>query len=103
MPLQVQAADPYSGTPFSGVTVTFGDGGKGGNFSNPTVTADSSGFASTTYTLPQRALTYNITASSSGLASATFQETALPASPSRFGGVPMNEAHHALVYRHSHW
>src|SRR5439155_24194419 len=34
--LKIKAVDPYSGQPFSGVAVTFSDGGKGGTFSTTT-------------------------------------------------------------------
>jgi len=79
VPLQVQAADPYTGQTLPGVTVTFSDGGKGGVFANPTAITDSSGLASTTYSFYKVARTLTITASSPGLASARFTETATPA------------------------
>jgi protocatechuate 3,4-dioxygenase beta subunit len=84
-PIQVQAINPYNGSVYSGITVTFSDGGKGGTFSNPSVVTDSNGFASTTYTLPKRALSYTITASSTGVSSATFEETAIPGNPFKLG------------------
>ncbi len=62
-PIQVQAADPYSGEPDVGVTITFSDGGKGGSFNPPTPTTDSNGFVSTSYTLPNKAGTYSLTIS----------------------------------------
>jgi outer membrane protein assembly factor BamB len=73
-PLCVVATDPYSGTPLAGVTVTFSDGGKGGTFGSPTATTDSSGKASTTYTLPTKPQTLTITATSPGYSVATFTE-----------------------------
>jgi hypothetical protein len=88
--LQVQGLNPYSGAVFAGITVTFSDGGKGGTFSNPTTTTDSNGFASTSYTLPKKAVPYTITASSTGVASAQFKETAVPATPTRLGIVSGN-------------
>src|SRR5438552_4549879 len=57
--LKIKAVDPYSGQPFSGVTVTFSDGGKGGTFSTTTPVTDANGFASTTYTLSKIARTVN--------------------------------------------
>jgi hypothetical protein len=79
--LQVQAADPYTGQTFPGVTVTFSDGGKGGVFGSPTAITDSSGLASTTYSFYKAARAVTITASSPGLASALFTETAMAAAP----------------------
>jgi hypothetical protein len=90
VPLQVQALDPYSGTVYPGVSVTFSDGGKGGTFGSPTAATDSNGIASTTYTLPQRAAQYTITASSSGPGSITFHETAVAGSPKRIASVSGN-------------
>lgn len=75
VPLNVTAVNPYTGTPIPGVTVTFSDGNKGGTFSNPTVVTDSTGQASTTYTLPKTPQTVTITGSSTGFASAIFTET----------------------------
>jgi hypothetical protein len=73
-PLTVLATK--GGTVTSGVSVAFTDGGVGGVFSpNPAVT-NSSGIASTSYTLPATAQTVSITASSSGYSSAIFTETA---------------------------
>jgi hypothetical protein len=74
IPLTVLASNPYTGSPVSGVTVTFSDGGKKGTFSSPTAVTDSSGRASSTYTLPAIAQTVTVTVSSPGYASATFTE-----------------------------
>ena len=90
LPIQVQGLNPYTGVFYSGATVTFSDGGKGGTFSNTTATTDSNGFAGTTYTLPKRALTYTITATSPGISSAQFKEIAVPAPPTRLGIVSGN-------------
>ena len=87
VPIQIQLADPYSGNPFVGVTITFSDGGKGGVFSNPTAVTDANGDASTTYTLPKKATIYTITASSSGYASAKFTETAVAGAAYKAGAV----------------
>jgi Putative Ig domain/Bacterial Ig-like domain (group 1) len=73
-PLTVLASN--DGTAVSGVSVSFTDGSGGGTFSpNPAVT-NSSGIASTSYTLPPTPGTYTISGSSSGYTSATFTETA---------------------------
>lgn len=90
IPIQVQDLNPYTGADFAGVTVTFSDGGKGGTFSNITAVTDSNGLASTNYTLPKRALTYTITATSPGISSAQFNETAVPANPTRLAVVSGN-------------
>jgi len=73
--LAITATNPYTGTPISGVTVTFSDGGKGGVFGSPTGTTDSNGQASTTYTLPKTPQTIIITASSPGYATGSFTES----------------------------
>ena len=82
-PVQVQAADPYTGAPVAGASVTFSDGGNGGTFNPTTAITDSSGYASSSYRLPTKSGSYTITASASGLASASSQETALPGPPAR--------------------
>ena len=89
-PLQVQTFDPYSGTPFSGVTVNFSDGGKGGIFGSPTAVTDNTGLAGTTYTLPQKAGTWTITASSTGYGQAFFSATATPGSAAALARVSGN-------------
>jgi hypothetical protein len=73
--LSINASNPYTGAPISGVTVTFSDGGKGGVFSNPTATTDVNGNASTTYTLPKTPQTITITGTSTGYAPVTFTES----------------------------
>jgi hypothetical protein len=75
-PLTVKAIDPYSGTGFAGVTVTFSDGAKGGIFNPATVVTDSTGTASTSYTLPTKSGSYTVTASATGYAPGSFTETA---------------------------
>jgi hypothetical protein len=74
IPITVVAKNPYTGSAVSGVTVTFSDGGKLGTFSNPTAITDSTGTASSTYTLPRIAQTVTITVSSPGYAAASFTE-----------------------------
>jgi hypothetical protein len=76
--LAVQIKDPYGSTGNSGVTLTFSDGGKGGTFSNATAVTDSTGSASTTYTLPTKSGTYTLTATATGYGKALFTETATP-------------------------
>ncbi|MGB8783029.1 MAG: Ig-like domain-containing protein [Terriglobales bacterium] len=77
-PIQVQVADPYSGVGISGVTVTFGDGNKGGTLNPVSAVSDSNGNVSTTYTFPKTAGTYTLTASSANAAALSIPETALP-------------------------
>ena len=72
--LVVQALS--NGSPISGVSVTFSDGGVGGVFGTPVATTDSNGLASTTYTLPATAQVVTISATSSGYTSTSFSETA---------------------------
>jgi len=74
--LTIQASNPYTGAGISGVPVTFGSGNKG-SFNPPEATTDSSGMATTTYTLPQTAGTYALTATSAGYGSAALTETAV--------------------------
>jgi hypothetical protein len=85
-PLTIQATDPYTGAPLAGVTVTFS--GKG-TFGNPTPVTDSTGTASTTYTLPTTftSSTVTITVSATGYASTTFVETVTPGSPASISSV----------------
>jgi hypothetical protein len=74
LPTALTTLATVNGTPTAGVSVGFSDGA-GGTFSpNPAVT-NSSGIASTTYTLPATAGTYTVTASTTGYTSATFTET----------------------------
>jgi hypothetical protein len=74
--LSVQATEPYSGAGIPGVSVTFGSGNKGTFFPNP-VTTDSTGTATTTYTLPETAGTYALTATSAGYSTASLSEVAV--------------------------
>jgi hypothetical protein len=69
--------------------VAFSDGGKGGILNPPSAVTDSSGFASTTYTLPKKSGTYTLTVSATNFGSVTATETALPGAPVKiisFGG-----------------
>jgi hypothetical protein len=88
-PIQVQVADPYTGQPDVGATVTFSDGSKGGVFNPTSAVTDSSGDVSTTYTVPKKAGTYNLTASGTGFGNATITATATTGSAIKviaFGG-----------------
>jgi hypothetical protein len=85
--LQFQAANPYTGQPVVGATVTFSDGGKGGSFNPPSAVTDSSGDVSTTYTVPQKAGTYTLTStltvSGTTSGSVTTSATATPAAAAK--------------------
>jgi hypothetical protein len=78
LPVALTAAtvNAYTQAPISGVNIAFSDGGKGGSFNPATATTNSSGLASTTYTLPTKPQTVSVTASSTGYGSATFTEVA---------------------------
>lgn len=76
LPTALTVLATSDGSPVSGVSVVFNDGGAGGTFGTPSATTGSNGTASTTYTLPSTAKTVTITASSSGYTSATFTEIA---------------------------
>ena len=81
LPLTIRVTDPYSGAPLSNVTVNFS--AKGGSFGNSNPLTDSTGTASTTYTLPTT-FTSNmltVTVSAPGYASTTFVETVTAGSP----------------------
>ncbi|PYX02206.1 MAG: hypothetical protein DMG86_07955, partial [Acidobacteria bacterium] len=74
--LRVLAVD--SSGPIAGVPITFKDGGKGGTFTKGFVRTDSTGIASTNYTVPTKSGIFIITASSPGFAKAMFTVTATP-------------------------
>jgi hypothetical protein len=76
-PLTVLATN--NGNPVAGVTVAFADGGVGGTFGTPNAVTNSSGVATSTYTLPATPQNVAITATSSGYTSASFTETATTA------------------------
>jgi hypothetical protein len=76
--LKVKAADPYTQNALPGVSVTFSDGAKGGVFNPPIAVTDSTGVATTSYTLPTKTGSYVVTASSPGKSVASFLETAKP-------------------------
>jgi len=85
LPVELQAAlqDSYTGNAIqiSGLPVAFKSTGGVGTFSNKSATTNSSGIATTSYTLPPTPGTYTITASSTGYGSATFQVTATSSPP----------------------
>jgi hypothetical protein len=73
-PLVALVVDAH-GNPIQGATVTFSDGGKGGSFSNSTVTTNASGYASTSYTTAAQAEVVHITATTGSLKPANFTAT----------------------------
>lgn len=85
-PLTIRITDPYTGAPRQGVTVTFA--GKG-TFGNPTPVTDSTGTATTTYTLPTTFSSSSILISvtSTGFVSAAFLETVTPGTPASVAAV----------------
>jgi hypothetical protein len=87
--ISVQAVNPYTGAGIPGVSINFGSGNKGTFSVNP-VTTNSSGIATTTYTLPQTAGTYTLTATSSGYAAASLTETALAGSTAKISLISGN-------------
>ncbi len=94
-PIQVQVADPYTGQPDVGATVAFSDGNKGGVFNPTSAVTDSNGNVSTTYTVPKKAGTYNLTASGTGFGNATITATATTGSAIKiiaFGGAKQTGA-----------
>jgi hypothetical protein len=87
LPLTIQARDAYAGTPIPGVAVTFSDSGKGGSFSNPNATTDSTGTATTTYTLPTKVGVVSLSVTGSGYAPGAFSETVHAGAPNAMGMV----------------
>lgn len=86
LPIQVQAANPYTGQPDVGATVNFSDGCKKsgttcGSFNPPSPVTDSNGNASTTYTVPQKAGTYTLTISGTSFGNVTTTATATAGAP----------------------
>lgn len=75
-PLQVRIVNPSTQAGVSGISVAFGDGGKGAL--NPaTAITDTDGFASSSYTLPSTTGTFKVTASATGYATLSFTETSV--------------------------
>jgi hypothetical protein len=77
IPVTIEATSPYTGKPAAGVSVTFSDNGAGGTFGTPSATTNSSGKASSTYTLPSKTGTYTITVSGPTAVPVTFSEIAV--------------------------
>jgi outer membrane protein assembly factor BamB len=81
-PIQVQAANPYTGQAVVGATITFSDGCKkaGGNtcgtFNPASAVTDSNGSVSTIYTVPLTPGTYTITIAGTGMGNTTGTATA---------------------------
>src|SRR6202521_2705904 len=82
-PINVNAANPYTGQPDVGATVNFSDGGKGGSFNPTSAVTDANGNASTIYTVPQKAGTYTLTISGAGFGGITTTATATPGAATR--------------------
>jgi hypothetical protein len=79
LPTALSVLASCNGTPESGVSVSFSDGGAGGTFGTPTAVTGSNGAASSTYTLPASVETVTITATGAGgYAPTTFTETSTP-------------------------
>jgi hypothetical protein len=79
LPTALSVLASCNGSPESGVSVTFSDGGAGGIFGTPTAVTGSNGTASSTYTLPASVETVTITATGAGgYAPTTFTETSTP-------------------------
>ncbi len=76
--IAIQATDPYTGQPYTGATVNFSDGGKGGSFNPTSAVTDQNGNASSIYTLPKKSGTYTLTISGNGFGNVTTTATATP-------------------------
>jgi hypothetical protein len=79
--LSVQAVNAYTGANIAGVPVTFSASVSGGVFNPATATTNSSGVATTSYTLPTTAGVVKVTAASSGYVSTTLTETGVAGPP----------------------
>ncbi len=77
LPTALSALATSNGTPASGVSVSFSDGGAGGTFGTPTAVTGSNGTASSTYT-PAKVGVITVTATSFAYTSATLTETGTP-------------------------
>jgi len=82
-PVQFATLDPYNGQPISGVTVTFNDGNKGGEFDPTSAVTDVNGDVSTTYTFPKKAGVYTLTATAPNFGSVSATATATAAAPQK--------------------
>jgi len=83
IPLQAGLVDPYTGNGINqaGIPIAFSVNPTGGMFSPKQTETDSTGVATTNYTLPPAPGVYTITAASSGYASAIFTVTATAGTP----------------------
>jgi hypothetical protein len=90
VPLTVQANDPYTLQPLTGVAVACRDGGAGGKFSSLNLTTDTSGMASVNYRLPVKPLIVTITCTSPNFSSAFFTETSVIGPPAHLNVVSGN-------------
>lgn len=86
--LTVQAVNPYTSAGIANVPVKFTS--KGGSFNPATATTNSSGIATTVYTMPTAAGTVSITAASSGYSTTTFSEIAVAGAPATIGAYSGN-------------
>ncbi len=77
VPLSIQTVDSYTGNPLGGISVTCKDTVPHGSFGSAVSVTNSSGVATTTYTLPVKVSNVTITCSSPGLVSTHFSETAV--------------------------
>jgi len=91
VPIQVKALQAYTNVPYPGVTVTFSDGGKGGAFNPASAATDSSGTATTAYTLPQKVGTFTLTASATGFGNLTTTATAISGAPAQMTAAAGNQ------------
>jgi Big-like domain-containing protein len=87
LPLTVQASDPYTSAPLTGISVACRDGGAGGHFSSLTLTTDAAGMASVTYTLPVTPKAVTVTCTSAAFSSAFFTETSIVGPPAKINTV----------------
>ena len=75
--LTVKAVNPYTSAGVANVPVTFGTGGHGGTFNPKVATTNSSGVATTIFTMPTVAGSVMISATSPGYSTVNFTETAV--------------------------
>lgn len=85
--LNVTAADSYQHLPISGVAVSFSDGGAGGTFNPTSATTNSSGIATTQYTLPTKAGAITISATNPNYVAGSFSETATAGNPAALADI----------------
>jgi len=85
--LAVTATDSYQHLPIAGVTVNFSDGGAQGTFNPTSATTNSSGVATTQYTLPTKAKTITINATNPNYVTGSFSETATAGNPAALADI----------------